>query len=407
MTMTISRTRRVGLALALSAAPLAAFAQPVAMPTQVADVLSFDVAGGFEHHSNIFRLPDGPSDTVLRGVFGVRFEREVSLQRFAAYLTLEPVKYLDFSRYDYLGFGTGATWDWEVGRPVFGQLAVRYTRAQTPFDAIGFAQNNLQNLLFMRGLAGFRITQAWSAIGALDFTTTDNSAPLQASANFDRLGLEAGMRYAPGNATELDFVWRREDGTYPNRQVFDATGNVLPGAVDNAFTQDALIARIGYRPTDVTRIVGNVGYTRRSYENIPQRDFSGVTGGLDFEWPLSGAVLMRASVFRAIDTAELLTSNYIDVIGFGLRPTWTLTSRVSLDGIAVYSTRDYKGDPGFVFTGAEIRKDKLLDIGLRLNYELARRVFLYADLRRLDRNSNYAQYDFVDNWMSVGVRASF
>jgi hypothetical protein len=376
------------------------------MPTQVEDVLSFDIAGGFEHHSNIFRLPSGPSDTLLRGVFGVRLERQVSLQRLAAYLTLEPVKYLEFSRYDYLGLGAGGSWDWEIGRPLFGQLAVRYTRSQTPFDAIGFAQNNLQNLLFMRGLAGFRITQGWSAIGALDYTSADNSAALQRPADFERLGLEAGMRYAPGTATDFDFVVRRDDGTYPNRQVFDANGNLLPNAVDNAYTQDALITRVGYRSTDATRIIGNVGYARRSFENVPERDFSGVTAGLDFEWPLSGAVLMRASVFRTIDTAELVTASYIDVIGFGLRPTWALTSRISIDGVAVYATRDYKGDPGFVFTGTEVRKDKVLDMGVRLNYELARRVFLYADLRRLDRSSNYAEYDFTDNWISVGVRAS-
>jgi exopolysaccharide biosynthesis operon protein EpsL len=405
--MLISRIQRVHVALALALTPVAAFAQPVSMPTQVSDVLSFDVAGGFEHHSNIFRLRDGPSDTVLRGLFGVRFERDVSLQRFAAYLNLEPVKYLDFSRYDYLGYGAGATWDWEVGRPVFGQVAVRYTRAQTPFDSIGLAQNNIQDLLFMRALAGFRITQSWSAIGALDYSTTDNSLITQRSADFERLGVEVGMRYAPGNATELDVVWRREDGEFPNRQVFDSVGNLLPAAVDNAYAQDALLLRIGYRPTDATRVVGNIGYTRRSYENIAQRDFSGVTAGLDFEWPLSGAVLMRASVFRSIDTAELLTSNYIDVTGIALRPTWQASGRVSIDGVLGYANRAYNGDPGFVFTGAEVREDKLLELGVRVNYELARRVFLFADLRTLERSSNYAEFDFTDNWFGLGVRAAF
>jgi hypothetical protein len=391
----------------MTIAPIAAFAQPVSMPTQVDDVLSFDVAGGFEHHSNIFRLRDGPSDTVLRGLFGVRFEREVSLQRFAAYLNLEPVKYLDFSSYDYVGYSAGGTWDWEVGRPVFGQVLVRYSRAQTAFDAIGFAQNNLQNVLFARALAGFRITQAWSAIGAIDTLQTDNSLSTQQAANFDRLGLEAGMRYAPGNATELDFVYRHEDASFPNRQVFDANGNLLPALVDNAYTQDAMLVRVGYRPTDATRVVGNVGYTRRAYDNIGQRDFDGFTAGLDFEWPLSGAVLMRASVFRTIDSTELVSASYIDVKGFGIRPTWQASSRVSVDGIAVYSSRNYEGDPGFVFTGAEIRKDKLLDIGVRVNYELARRIFLFADLRRLDRTSNYGEFEFTDNWFGLGVRASF
>jgi hypothetical protein len=393
--------------VAVAAAPAASIAQPVAMPTQVSDVLSFDVGGGFEHHSNLFRIPNGPSDTVLRGLFGVRFEREVSLQRFAAYATLEPVKYLEYSGYDYLGYALGGTWDWEVGRPIFGQVAVRFSQTQSTFDSIGFAQNNLIDQVFARGLAGFRLTQSWSVIGAIDYLSAENSLITQRPADFDRIGTEAGFRYVPGGAVELDFVWRGEAGEYPNRQVFDATGNLLPTAVDNAYSQDGLLMRLGYRPNEVSRITGSIGYVRRSFDNISQRDFDGIIGGVDLQWPLSGAVLMRASLTRSIDTAELLNANYIDVVGIALRPTWTASSRVSIDGILAYETRDYQGDPGFVFSGAEIRKDKVLDFGVRVNYEVARRVSVYGDLRRVDRASNYSGFDFTDNWFGVGVRASF
>jgi hypothetical protein len=398
--------KRIALGALLLPTSLA-LAQPVTMPTQVPDVLSFEVSGGVEQHSNIFRTPDGPSDTVLRGLLGVRFEREVSLQRFTAFANVQPVKYLDFSRYDYVGYALGGTWDWEVGRPLFGTFSAGYTRDQSPFDAVGGPINNLRDLLTLRALAGFRMTQNLSAIGAVDYFTLDNSALSLQSANFDRQGLEAGLRYAPETAATFDFVYRRENGDYPNRQVFDANGNVLPAAVDNAYTQDALLMRIGYRPSDLTRLVGTIGYTRRSFENVPQRDFGGITGSLDWERPLSGAFLMRASVFRLIDVTELLNANFVLATGAALRPTWTLTSRTTLDGILAYTTRSYVGDPGFVFTGLPVRKDKLLEFGVRLNYEVARRVFLYADLRRLDRSSNYDGFDFTDNWYGAGVRALF
>jgi hypothetical protein len=189
--------------------------------------------------------------------------------------------------------------------------------------------------------------------------------------------------------------------------VFDANGNLLPGAVDNGYSQDAVLMRVGYRPSEATRIGGSIGFTRRGYDNIGQRDFDGVTGSLDIEWPLSGQVQMRGSVFRSIDTAELLTANYINVTGFTLAPIWRLTSRVTLEGVAGYSVRSYDGDPGFIFTGAAVREDKLIEFGIRASYEFARRVFLTADLRRLDRSSNYAEFDFTDNFFGLGVRASF
>jgi hypothetical protein len=385
----------------------ATFAQPVTMPTQVPDVFSWEVGGGVETHSNIFRTPNASSDTLLRGLLGVRFEREVSLQRFSLFANVQPVKYMEFSRYDYVGWAAGGAWDWEVGRPVFGRLSATYDRSQTPFDSIGFAQNNLQDIVFLRGLVGLRMTQAWSLIGALDYRDFGNSLITQRPADSTRTGIEAGTRFAPGTGLELDFVYRRENGDMPNRQVFDSTGNLLPGAIDNAFSQDAVLTRITYRPSDVSRISGNVGYTRRNYENISQRDFSGVTAGLDFEWPLTGQVVMRAAVFRTIDSADLLTASYADVRGFSLRPVWSVTSRLALEGLAAWSTRKFLGDPGFVLSGAPVRDDKFLDIGIRANYEVARRVFLYADVRRTNRNSNYADFEFTDNWWGLGVRALF
>jgi len=407
ITMPIPHAHRFCAVLALCSAPLVGLSQPVTMPTQVSDVFSIDVGGGIEHHDNIFRVRNGPSDTIVRGLLGVRFERELSLQRLSAFATVEPVKYLDFSRFDYVGYGLGAAWDWEIGRPVFGRLEARLTQSQSPFDTVGVGVNNLVRGQYFRGLAALRLTQNWSVIGATDYLSNDNSALSQRPADFDRTAFEFGLRYASGAALELDFLYRKEDGDYPNRQVFDANGNLLPAAVDNAYSQDALLMRISYRPTDVTRIGGTIGFTGRSYDNISQRDFDGITGSLDFEWPLSGQVTMRASLFRAIDTAELLTANYVDVRGLALTPIWRLTSRVTLDGLLNYSQRDYQGDPGFIFTGAAVRKDNVLDFGVRVNYELARRVFVYADLRRLDRSSNYRDFDFIDNWFGLGIRASF
>ena len=406
--MTTSSIRRLSAALSMLAPAVNALAQPVSAPIPVEDVLSVDAAASVEHHSNIFRVTDGASDTVVRALLGVRFERDISLQRITAYATVEPAKYLNFSSYDYFGYTAGGTWAWEVGRPLFGEVTARFARFQTPFDAIPGGQNNLQTLQFGRALFGFRMTQNWSVIGAVDDAVGANSLASQAASDFNRVGAELGVRrVAAGSATDVDFVWRHENGNYPNQQVFDANGNLLPAAVDNAYSQDAVLMRITYRPTDTSRISGNIGYTRRSYQNVSQRDFSGVTGGMDFEWPLSGAVTMRAAIFRTIDSATLPTANYIDAMGIAFRPTWQIGARTSIDAVLAVAARSYKGDPGFVLDGTPVRKDNLNEVGLRLNYEVARRVLVFADAARIDRTSNYAQYAFTDNWFGIGVRAAF
>ncbi|MCA3181327.1 MAG: outer membrane beta-barrel protein [Burkholderiaceae bacterium] len=391
---------------ALAAAPLLAVAQPVSMPTQVSDVLSFEASGAIENHSNILRTPAGQSDTVIRGLLGARFEREFSLQRVTLYGNIQPVKYLDLSRFDYIGYNLGGQWDWEIGRPVFGTFAASYLRDQSAFDVFGPIKN-LRDLFTVRALAGFRLSQRWALIGAADYFSLDNSSPLVQASNFDATGVEGGFRYYPGTALDMDFVYRRESGSFPNRQIFDANGNLLPAAVDNAYGQDALLWRLNYRPNEETRYGGTVGYTRRSYDTLSQRDFSGITGSLEAEVPISGATLFRGAVFNSISTAELLNANFIRDTGVRLTPTWRATSRFSVDGLLLYTIRRYEGDPGFVFSGAPVRRDKVLDFGVRVNYEFARRVFLFGDLRRLERTSNYAGFDFTDNWFGLGVRAAF
>jgi hypothetical protein len=401
-----SLPRRLSVAIAALAPGLLA-AQPVTMPTAENDVLVWEAAATVENHSNIFAIPGGPRDTVIRGVLGTRFEREVSLQRVTVNASLEPTKFIDFSEYDYVGYRAGVNWDWAIGRPLFGQLTARAARFQTSFYDADFGANNLEKLFFVRGLGGFRITQSWSVFAAADHQRVTNSEIAQRQADNDVLGLEAGLRFIPGTGSEFDFFYRRAEGDYRNRQVLDAAGNPLPGAIDNAYTQDALLSRIAYAPSDRSRITGQAGWTRRQFENLPQRDFSGPTVGLGIDWAMTGATTLRADVIRTIVSDEALTSNYVDVQTLALRPTMRPTARITLDALVSFSRRAYEGDPGFVLLGGPVRRDRLNELGLRGNYEIARRIFSYVELRRVDRSSNYDRFEFTDNIVGVGVRGQF
>jgi hypothetical protein len=399
-------TRRLSLAVAVLAPGLLA-AQPVTMPTADSDVLVYEAAATVEHHSNIFAIPNGPSDTLLRGVLGLRFDREVSLQRITANASVEPTKYVDNSRYDFVGFRAGVNWDWEIGRPLFGTLTARTARLQTSFYDIDDAPDNTETITFVRGLGGLRLTQSWSVFAALDFQRLENSVAQRQPADNDVTGIETGFRYVPGTGNRFDFLYRRSEGDYPNRQVFDAFGNPLPVTVDNAYSQDSLLARINYQPSDALRVTGQGGWTRRNFDNLPQRDFSGPTVGLDVQWAVGGATTMRLDLVRTIVAEEALSSSYVDIQTIALRPSMQPTARIRLDALLSYSRRDYEGDPGFVLVGGPVRRDRLNELGLRANYEVARRIFSYIELRRVDRSSNVARFEFTDNIVGVGLRGQF
>lgn len=371
------------------------------------DTVRLGVGLDIERHSNLFAIPGGPSDTLLRVPLSVFYDRDFGNQRLRLDATATPTKYLDNSRLDYVGYNAGGIWDIELGRPAYGQFEGRVSRLRTPFDAALTAVENLETRVFVRGLAGFRFTPSWSVFGALDQATLDNSGTISRQNDYTFRAYEAGLRYEPRNATDIDFFYRRTDGNYPNRQVLDSNGNVLPGGVDNNFTQDALLGRLTYRPTNDTSVTGTAGWTRREYATVSARDFTGLTLGVLADWEWSGSVRMRLNLVRDIIPDTSLTASWVEIQRIAFDPQIRISGRTSLIPMVSWERRLYDGDPGFVISGNPARRDTLTRWGLEARYEFARNVYLNGYFWSLKRSSNYQQFEFTDNVLGLGVRTFF
>ncbi len=425
--MRANPTGRLAILLA-SLLPLAAQAQSQAIGQQDLvtstpglaevnpDVLTFQAGLGLEHHDNIFNLPDGVepteatyggsgrSDMQLRGLFGVTFDKQVSLQRFQLFGQVEPVKFMEFSRFDHVAYDLGANWDWAIGRPWFGTLGVRLSERLSGFDSLTISDKNMEERNKVYATAGMRLTPDWAIVSGIDLETARNSASVLDFYDYDFLSYELGARYSRGRQSEFEFVWRHTDGDYPNRQVLDSAGNVLPTSVDNEFSQDALLLRLQYRPSNDSRIAGHVGYTTRDYDNQPDRDFSGVVAGLDLDWAPTGAFQMRTSLIHEIQPEELLTANHVSATSIVLRPLIQLTGRIALEGLAQYTQRDFDGDPSF---GTGTRKDDISIVGLDAIYAYSRTITGRAGIQYVKRDSNISQFDFDDTRLTLSVLANF
>jgi hypothetical protein len=404
------RLQSASAAALLAAIPVVATAQivpPAFWDPQQDDVFVTELAGTLTHQTNPFAVPNGPSDTIFQGLVGLRFVRDVSLQRFSADAAATPTLYFDNSVYNYVGLRGGLQWDWEVGRPVFGQFVLRAARDRTAFENLDFGIDNIYTQWTMRGLVGFRFTPSWAVFVAADYDDLSNSNASQKPADRQRTGVEAGVRYQPGSASEFDFLYRREDGDYPNQQVFDSNGQLLPARVDNGYTEDSVLARLWYRPSDATRFGAVVGFTNRNYDNIPARDFSGPVLGANVEWAQTGALGWRLELLRSIESDQYSQSaNYVDVKRIALRPSWRATGKVTVDFLAAYMTRDYAGDPGIVL-GQPQREDKVTQLGLVTSVEFARNLYGELTFNYTRRNSNFAQFEYDNTAFGVGVRALF
>lgn len=392
--------------------------QGLGQPVQVDDVLTFEAAADLARHSNIFLLPDGTSpqaifgdsargDTLLTATLGVKFDRDVSLQRFTVNGRILPVKYMNYSQFDYVGYDLGANWNWAVGRPWFGTLGANFGQRASSFSDIRQSEKNLQRTRRVYFTGGLRLTPSWALIAGIDNATLTNSTAAQEASDQDFTGVEAGVRYAPGTGTELAFVYRRLDGKYPNRQVVDAGGGVLGAAVDNGFTQDQFLLRAQYKPNEDARIFGEIGLTKRSFTNLAERDFSGPTARLTYEFRPGGRFFMAADLIRDIASQEILTSNYVDTTKISLRPSFRMTGKITLNGEYSYSKLAYEGDPGFVASSANVRKDDVTTFGLRADWQYSRNVLFNVGFSRINRDSNINNVKYTNNIVGIGGRITF
>ena len=380
------------------------------------DVISLTAGLGVTRDSNVLRVADGTntqalggegmSDTFLRGNLGISFDRLISQQRLQMSAEVDGYKYNDYDEFDNLGYNAGLNYDWVIGRPFFGRIGGRvyqYQPAIQDRQQTTTERNEVERqTLYLNG--GIRFTPSWSAIAGWDIERRRNSSSIYNDSDADYNSVEGGLRFAPGTGTEIDFVYRRTNGDYKSLQVNGPDGlPLLSGPRSSDFDQDALLARISYRPSEDSRLAGRIGYTKRSYDVDSSRDFSGITTGFDIEWAQSGAIQMLVSVARDIEPDDsAITATYADAKSIALRPTIQATGKIKLMPFFQYVDRTYKGEGG-----STERKDKFHAFGIGASYEIRRNLNAVFDLRREERNSNIDALDFDANIVSAGIQARF
>lgn len=414
----VSRLSRFPLLLAGVGMVCATTAMTAQAQDAEGDVISLTAGLGVARDSNVLRVPKGTdttryggdklSDIILRGTLGIAFDRLISQQRLQMSANINGFKYSEYSEFDNLGYDAGLNYDWVIGRPFFGRVGGRVYQYQPTVQDRGLGQTNIKRneverqTLYLNG--GIRFTPTWSVIAGWDLDRRRNSTSLYDDSDADYNTLEGGVRFAPGTGTEIDVVYRRTDGSYKRLQVFGADGlPLLGGPRSSDFKQDALVARVSYRPSEDSLLAGRVGYTQRNYDVDGTRDFKGLTTGFDVQWAPSGAITMLVQLSRDIEPDDsAITATYADAKAIALRPTIQATGKIKVLPFYQYVDRAYKGEGG-----ANERKDTFQAYGLGINYEIRRNLNALFDLRQEKRKSNLAGLNFDANIVSLGIQARF
>lgn len=394
----------------------------VAAHADEGDAFNFFVGESVRYDDNLFRLSDGVdtearlgksqrSDTIFTTFAGVTFDKMISRQALHADLQFNNNRYSRFSELNYNGRQLGAGWDWQLGNHWKGILNFSQDKSQVDFGALSPGERGPQKDIVTKNRfdagADFWFHPNYSVGAAFGRSSTRFQNSLRRANEYDANSYELNSKYQPRSGNLIGLAYRITDGNYPNREpVENPDGSVR--LVNNGFRQSDAEANGNWQLSGQSKVSGRLGYTRREHDQLPVRDFSGVTGRLAYDWMLEGKTSLTVVLRREIGAAEDIDASYVVSEGISVIPTWFATSKITLSGSASWAKRNYAGDSGSAInSGLPEREDKVKVWGVSGTYLALRNLHFSLGFRHETRDSNRAGVAYTDNQTYGTARFSF
>jgi len=379
--------------------------------------LSLTLRQGWRRNSNLYSLSpvaaqslpalSGGDTVTLTGV-KLGFDRRVSAQDFAAWLDLASSRYHRFGDLDNVAWSGGGRWSGELGRAWYASASVGAQRYLNPFANQTQTVRNLMSLNSMAASLGYRFAPRWSVYASADRATRRNGADSLRESDLDLTGFESGLRLESlsGDA-DASLVVRTSRGRFLLAQQYDGLGNALAQPIDNSYRDRSVLLRAALRPSSLTYLVGELGWTARRLDALSSRDVSGLTGSLLLRWQPTDPLRAELYLRRNLGSIQLGSANFVETTQFGALAAWQVSAKVMLSAMVGWDRYRYAGDPLVALGQALERLDRLRVLGVSATWQAWRNVALMADHRREARSSNYDVYRYDADVTSVFVQARF
>lgn len=360
------------------------------------------------HDDNVFRVPksaDPVSDSYSTTSLGLNLDVPVSRQRFQGGYTWNATRFNRLTDLDFDGHDAKATWLWQIGNDLSGQLGYTENFALAPF---AYTQSTTPDPLksrvaFLNG--AYLVTPSWRVQAGAGLFEQMNGDPVFA---FNDLKISSGdvsVSYVTPANTSIGLSNRVEQGRYPNRD-FDrdsAAGSPL----DDSYRQYSRGIVADWTVSGVSHVAARASRVSRRYPNTPQSDFDGNTAVAEYDWKLTGKLSVTGVIRRDISPFQDIQSSFVLVKGVTVRPTLNLTEKIDVSGILDWGIWYYLGDPGLVTGGTQGRVDHVGLAAATLSYKPAQRIALQISAQRESRSSNIPNADYLANVAYFIARIAF
>lgn len=370
------------------------------------------VRGLYGYDSNLFRLQNDQEASAVLGTTdmaesyytlaaGMDMNLRVSRQVVRAHAEYNQTWFSTYNLLDFDGRDAYLKWDWLLGSVAKGDVGIAENLTQASYTNVKKPVSNLIRTRRHFFNAAIKLDNRWQAKFGAERIATDNNASIQQALDATVDKLNAGMHYASSKGSTVALISQRSDGQYPNRQL------VGLAPIKNDYLQWDNGVALVWAPSGKTQVSGKLNYTRRNYAEVPQRDFSGLTGLVAMDWMVTGKTTLKASIHRDIGALENDTASYTLNQGIAFGADWQPTAKLVFNAQLRHDDISYAGDPGFVLSTASAREDRLTTVQAGLQYSILHNTVLGLVLKRGVRDSNEAFSSYEYSSAMINVRSEF
>lgn len=393
------RLCRFGLPFVCLLTAPAAFARPVEL----------SAGAGVTYDDNIFRLPGGSepavdgesgrSDFILRAEARMRLTAQLSLQEFFIDASASRSQFMKFDELSFTGLQGVGQWNWRVGSRLSGDLGLTYERRLTDFSYFREQERNLEDVLspyfhirYVPGNQGF-------IYGGYSRIRFSNSSESLKPTDHDTDIVEAGLGYRFLNDAEVRVGVRRTENDYDSDQGIPVDGEL----VRNDFRQDEIEGTVEWPLGARTKVSGRLAYTERDVRDVPERNFSGLTGYVTVEYVLSELTRFYLSGRRELAGVDDILANAVktdSITGWvEYKPKAYLTLRV--EGEILW--HDFREFDVLVPVVGPDRKEQIKSASLAADYRWSEDDRVELSVSREERRTNEPLFDYNANLVALSL----
>ena len=372
------------------------------------DTINFLIGTDYSHYDNLFLLPDGQnptggaerSDNVLRTNFGIKVNKKYGLQAFRFDYSHLDSKY---DNADFLNFNSNnykAAWLWSVTPSLRGNLS-----SERKVDLIPFLDNRNTNTQNIRTteiqLLDFDWSphNVWHLLGGYTKLESINSQTFLQETSFKFNALEAGVKYSFPSESFIALKLRKRDGE--NQEIN------LSNQVGKDFSENEAELSALWKLSGKSKLTANLGHNVHTDDTFGLRDFTGYFGGVNYSWDVSGKLNIGVDLSRKLASYQDITSSYTVNDALSIKPTWALTSKVTLGSYLSVSKRKFLGEGPGTSATSSTRVDDRFTYGVQASWAPRSTMSFGMNLQHDERDSNFADRDFSSNTVGVNGQLTF